>query len=224
MVHAVGGILVVDGAQAAPHKKVDVQALDCDFYAFSGHKMLAPTGIGILYGKEALLQEMNPVEFGGEMIDFVYDQESTWNELPWKFEAGTPNIAGAIGLAAAIDYLEEIGMENIHQHEQEIVAYLLPKMQEMEGVTVYGPSDPAQHSGVISFTIDGIHPHDIATALDMEGFAVRAGHHCAQPLMRWLDVPATCRASFYIYNTLQEAEQFLEALEKVKEFFQYGLI
>ena len=214
----------MDGAQAAPHQKVDVQALDCDFYAFSGHKMLAPTGIGILYGKEALLQEMNPVEFGGEMIDFVYDQESTWNELPWKFEAGTPNIAGAIGLAAAIDYLEEIGMENIHQHEQEIVAYLLPKMQEMEDVTVYGISDPEHHSGVISFTIDGIHPHDVATALDMEGFAVRAGHHCAQPLMRWLDVPATCRASFYIYNTLQEAEQFLEALEKVKEFFQYGLI
>ena len=224
MVHAVGGILVVDGAQAAPHQRVDVQALDCDFYAFSGHKMLAPTGIGVLYGKESLLQEMNPVEFGGEMIDFVYDQESTWNELPWKFEAGTPNIAGAIGLAAAIDYLEEIGMENIHQHEQEIVSYLLPKMQEMEGVTVYGPRDPEKHSGVISFTIDGIHPHDVATALDMEGFAVRAGHHCAQPLMRWLDVPATCRASFYIYNTLQEAEQFLEALEKVKEFFQYGLI
>ena len=142
------------------------QELDCDFYAFSGHKMLAPTGIGVLYGKEALLQEMNPVEFGGEMIDFVYDEESTWNELPWKFEAGTPNIAGAIGLAAAIDYLEEIGMENIHQHEQEIVAVLLPKMQEMEGVTVYGPSDPERHSGVISFTIGGIHPHDVATALD----------------------------------------------------------
>ena len=224
IVHEVGGVLVVDGAQAAPHMKIDVQDLDCDFYAFSGHKMLAPTGIGVLYGKQTLLEEMQPIEFGGEMIDFVYDTESTWNELPWKFEAGTPNIAGGIALGAAIDYLEEIGMDQIHAHEQQLVAYVYDKLTQMEGVTVHGPTDVSRRSGVISFTMDGVHPHDLATALDMEGVAIRAGHHCAQPLMRDLCVSSTARISFYIYNTMEEAEFFLEALQKVKEFFSDGFI
>lgn len=224
VVHQVGGILVVDGAQAAPHMKIDVQDLDCDFYAFSGHKMLGPTGIGVLYGKQSLLKQMDPVEFGGEMIDFVYDTESTWNELPWKFEAGTPNIAGGISLGSAIDYLEAIGMESIHQHEQALMCYLFPRLQAIEGVTIYGPQDVAKRSGVISFTMEGIHPHDIATALDMEGIAVRAGHHCAQPLMRLLEVPATVRLSVYVYNTIEEMEFFLQSLQKVKEFFADGAI
>ena len=224
IVHEVGGVLVVDGAQAAPHMKIDVQDLDCDFYAFSGHKMLAPTGIGVLYGKQALLEEMQPSEFGGEMIDFVYEKESTWNELPWKFEAGTPNIAGGIALGAAIDYLEEIGMDQIHAHEQQLVAYVYDKLTQMEGVTVHGPTDISRRSGVISFTMDGVHPHDLATALDMEGVAIRAGHHCAQPLMRDLSVSSTARISFYIYNTMEEAEFFIEALQKVKEFFSDGFI
>lgn len=224
IVHEVGGVLVVDGAQAAPHMKIDVQDLDCDFYAFSGHKMLAPTGIGVLYGKQALLEEMQPIEFGGEMINFVYDTESTWNELPWKFEAGTPNIAGGIALGVAIDYLEEIGMDQIHAHEQQLVAYVYDKLTQMEGVTVHGPTDVSSRSGVISFTMEGVHPHDLATALDMEGVAIRAGHHCAQPLMRDLSVSSTARISFYIYNTMEEAEFFIEALQKVKEFFSDGFI
>lgn len=222
--HETGGYMVVDGAQAAPHMPIDVGDLDCDFYAFSGHKMLGPTGIGVLYGKEKLLEVMEPQETGGEMIDFVYEQSSTWKELPWKFEAGTPNIAGAIGLGKAIDYLQAIGMQTIQAHEQAIVDYLLPKLTAIPGVHVYGPAETKNHSAVISFTIDGIHPHDIATAMDMEGIAIRAGHHCAQPLMRWLDVSATARVSFYIYNTLEEADFLLATIEKVKEFFHNGTI
>ena len=219
LVHQANALLVVDGAQSVPHMKIDVQDLDVDFFAFSGHKMLGPTGIGVLYGKEELLEQMSPVEFGGEMIDFVYEQEATWKELPWKFEAGTPNIAGAIGLAVAIDYLDKIGMETVHQYEQELIAYVFPKLQAVEGLTIYGSEDLTQRSGVISFNLAGLHPHDVATALDYEGVAVRAGHHCAQPLLSYLGVAATVRASFYLYNTKADCDKLVEALQKTKEFF-----
>ncbi|MHC9000229.1 cysteine desulfurase [Enterococcus bulliens] len=220
--HAHQAVIVVDGAQSTPHMAVDVQALDVDFFAFSSHKLCGPTGIGVLYGKRALLEQMEPVEFGGEMIDFVELQDSTWKELPWKFEAGTPNMAGAIGLAAAIKYLQAIGLDAIHEYEASLVAYVLPKLAAIDGVTIYGPEDVEKHTGVISFTIDGIHPHDIATALDMEGVAVRAGHHCAQPLMKRLNVSSTARASFYFYNTKEECDVFLAAIQATKEFFQHG--
>ncbi|MCK3935225.1 cysteine desulfurase [Streptococcus suis] len=219
LVHQVGAYLVVDGAQSVPHMAVNVQELDVDFYAFSGHKMLGPTGIGVLYGKEELLNRMSPVEFGGEMIDFVYEQSATWKELPWKFEAGTPNIAGAIGLGAAIDYLTEIGMEAIQAHEAELVNYVFPKLQAIPGLTIYGSQDLSKRTGVIAFNLDDLHPHDVATALDYEGVAVRAGHHCAQPLLRYLQVPATVRASFYIYNTKADCDKLVEAIIKTKEFF-----
>ncbi|HFR3584879.1 TPA: cysteine desulfurase [Streptococcus suis] len=219
LVHEVGAYLVVDGAQSVPHMAVNVQELDVDFYAFSGHKMLGPTGIGVLYGKEELLNLMSPVEFGGEMIDFVYEQSATWKELPWKFEAGTPNIAGAIGLGAAVDYLTEIGMDAIQAHEAELVDYVFPKLQAIPGLTIYGSQDLSKRTGVIVFNLDDLHPHDVATALDYEGVAVRAGHHCAQPLLRYLQVPATVRASFYIYNTKADCDKLVEAIIKTKEFF-----
>lgn len=224
LAHENDAIMVVDGAQAVPHMKVDVQQLDADFYAFSGHKMCGPTGIGVLYGKRKWLEQMEPVEFGGEMIDFVNLYDSTWKELPWKFEAGTPNIAGGIGLGAAVDYLTEIGMDEIHAYEQSLVDYVMPKLKAIEGVTVYGPQDPKDHTGVIAFNIEGLHPHDVATALDMEGVAVRAGHHCAQPLLKYLNVPATARASFYFYNTKKDADRLIDAIHKTKEFFQHGSI
>ena len=224
LAHENGGIMVIDGAQSTPHMPVDVQALDCDFYAFSGHKMCGPTGIGVLYGKRAWLDRMEPVEFGGEMIDFVNLYDSTWKELPWKFEAGTPNIAGGIALGAAIDYLTTIGMQTIHEYEQSLVDYALPKLLAIDGLTVYGPQDPAHHTGVIAFNLEGLHPHDVATALDMEGVAVRAGHHCAQPLLNYLKVPATARASFYFYNTKEDADRLVDAILATKEFFQHGPI
>lgn len=217
--HGVGAYMVVDGAQSVPHMAVDVQALNCDFLAFSGHKMLAPTGIGVLYGKEEVLNLMDPVEFGGEMIDFVYEQEASWKSLPWKLEAGTPNIAGAIGLAAAIDYLESLGMSAIQNHERELVSYILPKLQAIDGLKLYGPGNPMDQTGVLSFNLDGLHPHDVATALDYEGIAVRAGHHCAQPLLRHLEISAAVRASFYIYNTREDCDRLVEAILKTKEFF-----
>ena len=219
LAHEKGAIVVVDGAQSVPHMKIDVQKLDADFFVFSGHKMAGPTGIGVLYGKEQYLNQMSPVEFGGEMIDFVYEQSATWKELPWKFEAGTPNMAGAIGLAAAIDYLEAIGMDAIERHEQDLIAYVFPKLQAIEGLKIYGPQDLAKRSGVISFNLGDLHPHDLATALDYEGVAVRAGHHCAQPLIQYLEVPATARASFYLYNTKEDCDKLVEALIKTKEFF-----
>ncbi|WP_423789049.1 cysteine desulfurase [Lactococcus taiwanensis] len=219
LAHAHGAYVVVDGAQSVPHMAVDVQELDVDFFAFSGHKMMGPTGIGVLYGKKELLQRFEPIEFGGEMIDFVYESHSTWTELPWKFEAGTPNIAGAIGLGAAIDYINSIGIENIQQHERELVEYLLPKLKEIPGLTLYGPAEPRQRAGVIAFNLQGLHPHDLATALDMEGIAVRAGHHCAQPLLHDLKVAATARASFYLYNTKADCDKLIEALWVTKEFF-----
>lgn len=219
LAHEKGAIMVVDGAQSVPHMKIDVQKLDADFFVFSGHKMAGPTGIGVLYGKEHYLNQMSPVEFGGEMIDFVYEQSATWKELPWKFEAGTPNMVGAIGLAAAIDYLEAIGMDAIEHHEQELIAYVFPKLQAIEGLKIYGSQDLAKRSGVISFNLGNLHPHDLATALDYEGVAVRAGHHCAQPLIQYLEVPATARASFYLYNTKEDCDKLVEALIKTKEFF-----
>ena len=224
LAHQHQAIMVVDGAQAVAHMPVDVQDLDCDFYCFSGHKMCGPTGIGVLYGKQALLEKMEPVAFGGEMIDFVDLYESTWTELPWKFEAGTPNIAGAIGLGAAIDYLEKIGMQTIHEYEQAIVAELLPKLQQIDGLTIYGPQNPAEHTAVIAFNLDHLHPHDVASALDMQGIAVRAGHHCAQPLIKELGCFATARASFYFYNTKEEADQLVAAILATKEFFANGAI
>ena len=219
LAHEKGAIVVVDGAQSVPHMKIDVQKLDADFFVFSGHKMAGPTGIGVLYGKEQYLNQMSPVEFGGEMIDFVYEQSATWKELPWKFEAGTPNMAGAIGLAAAIDYLEAIGMDAIERHEQDLIAYVFPKLQAIEGLKIYGSQDLAKRSGVISFNLGDLHPHDLATALDYEGVAVRAGHHCAQPLIQYLGIPATARASFYLYNTKEDCDKLVEALIKTKEFF-----
>jgi cysteine desulfurase / selenocysteine lyase len=217
--HDQGAVMVVDGAQAAPHMKIDVQDLDCDFFAFSGHKMVGPTGIGVLYGKKKHLNKMEPVEFGGEMIDFVGLQESTWKELPWKFEGGTPIIAGAIGLGAAIDFLEDIGLDNIEAYEHKLAAYALDKMNKVEGMTIFGPKDPGQRAGLVTFNIDDVHPHDVATVLDAEGIAVRAGHHCAQPLMKWLNVSATARASFYLYNTEEDIDKLVAGLVKTKEFF-----
>jgi cysteine desulfurase / selenocysteine lyase len=217
--HENGAIMVVDGAQSAPHMKIDVQDLDCDFLAFSGHKMCGPTGIGVLYGKKHLLESMEPIEFGGEMIDFVHLQESTWKELPWKFEGGTPIIAGAVGLGAAIDFLNEVGLDNIAEHEHKLAAYALEKLSAVEGMTIYGPLDAAKRAGLITFNIKDVHPHDVATVLDAEGIAVRAGHHCAQPLMRWLNASATARASFYLYNTEEDIDKLVEGLVKTKEYF-----
>ncbi|WP_110928586.1 cysteine desulfurase [Bacillus massiliglaciei] len=217
--HQHGAVMVVDGAQSTPHIKVDVRDLDCDFFAFSGHKMAGPTGIGVLYGKKEHLEKMEPIEFGGEMIDFVGLYESTWKELPWKFEGGTPIIAGAIGLGAAIDFLEQIGLDEIERHEHKLAAYAMEKMSGIEGLTIYGTKDPERRAGVITFNIDDVHPHDVATVLDAEGVAVRAGHHCAQPLMKWLDVSATARASFYLYNTEEDIDKLVSGLIKTKEYF-----
>lgn len=219
-VHAHGAYMVVDGAQSIPHMKVDVQDLGCDFFAFSGHKMCGPTGIGALYGKKALLDKMEPIEFGGDMIDFVGLQDSTWTELPTKFEAGTPLIAEAVGLAEAIKYLESIGMDNILDYEHELTAYAYEQMSAIEGLEIYGPTAD-KRAGLITFNLEGVHPHDLATALDSHGIAVRAGHHCAQPLMKWLGQSSTARASFYIYNTKEEIDQLVKSLNETKEFFSY---
>lgn len=224
LAHQHGAIIVGDGAQAVPHMKVDVTELDVDFYAFSGHKMMSPTGIGVLYGKQALLEAIPPYQYGGEMIGTVTEQASTWAALPYKFEAGTQNIAGAVGLGAAIDYLTAIGMDQVEAHERVLVQTVLPQLLAIEGLTVYGPTDPAKHTGVISFNLGHLHPHDLATALDMEGVAVRAGHHCAQPLMNYLGLEASARASFYLYNTAADAEKLVSALKEAKEFFRIGTI
>ncbi|WP_305960640.1 cysteine desulfurase [Bacillus safensis] len=214
--HDHGAIIVVDGAQSTPHMQIDVQDLDCDFFAFSGHKMCGPTGIGVLYGKKDLLNNMEPAEFGGEMIDFVDLYDSTWKELPWKFEAGTPIIAGAVGLGKAIDFLNDIGMEEVSHYEHQLATYALERFKELDGATVYGPQHRA---GLVTFNLDDVHPHDASTVLDTEGVAIRAGHHCAQPLMKWLGVSATARASFYLYNTEEEIDQLIAALRKTKEYF-----
>jgi len=219
--HRRGAVMVVDGAQSTPHMKVDVRDLDCDFYALSGHKMCAPTGIGALYGKRELLERMEPVEFGGEMIDHVDLYDSTWKELPWKFEGGTPIIAGAVGLGAAIDFLQEVGMDAIHEHEAKLAAYAYERLSGIEGISVYGPK--TGRVGVLTFNLGDVHPHDVATVLDTEGIAIRAGHHCCQVLMRRLSVSATARASFYLYNTEEEVDRLVDALTKTKEFFGHAI-
>jgi len=212
--HAAGAVVLVDAAQSVPHMPVDVQDLDCDFLAFSGHKMCGPTGIGVLYGKEALLEAMPPFLGGGDMIRKVEWESATWNRLPWKFEAGTPAFVEGIGLGAAVDYLTAIGMEAIAAHERELTAYALERLSALPGLNIVGP--PAhQRGGVVAFTFRGIHPHDIAHMLDMEGIAVRAGHHCAQPLHRRLGLTATVRASFYLYNTAEEVDALARALERI---------
>ncbi|MDK3887717.1 cysteine desulfurase [Staphylococcus pseudintermedius] len=218
--HEHGAIISVDGAQSVPHMKVDVQDLNVDFYSFSGHKMLGPTGIGVLYGKREHLNQMEPTEFGGDMIDFVDLYDSTWTDLPTKFEVGTPLIAQAIGLQAAIEYIESIGFDAIHEHEQALTTYAYEQMSQIEGIDIYGPSKD-KRAGIITFNLKDVHPHDVATALDTEGVAVRAGHHCAQPLMKWLNVSSTARASFYIYNTKEDIDQLVEGLKQTKEFFSY---
>ena len=218
--HEVGAIVVVDAAQAAPHMPLDVQALGADFVAVSGHKMMAPTGIGFLWGREELLEDMDPFLYGGEMIHEVWPDRATWNELPWKFEAGTPNIAGGIGLAAAVDYLSRIGMDRVEACERELTAYALKRLLEFPGLTLYGPRDVQDRLGVLSFALEGIHPHDIASILDLHGVAVRSGSHCAQPLMRRLGVEGTARISLYVYNTPEEVDRAVEALRKVWDIFK----
>jgi len=217
--HRVGALYVVDAAQSVPHMPVNVKDMDCDFLVFSGHKMLGPTGIGVLYGKKQVLQNTPPFLGGGEMIHEVHTHEATWKEIPYKFEAGTPDAAGAVGLGAAIDYLKKIGMKQVHEYEKEITAYALEKINKVEGVTTYGPRDPSRRVGVIAFNLGDIHAHDLASILDEDGIAIRSGHHCAQPLMEYLDVPATSRASFYIYNTKEEVDTFISSLEKARKLF-----
>ena len=215
---AVGAKVLIDGAQSVPHMPVDVQALDADFYVFSGHKMCGPTGVGVLYAKRELLEAMPPFMGGGDMIREVKMTGSRWNDVPYKFEAGTPAIAEVIGLGAAVDYLQQVGMEWVHAHEREITQYAYARMSEVEGLRILGPG-PEQRGGLIAFTLDGIHPHDIAAILDRAGVAVRAGHHCAQPLHSRLGVPASARASFYLYNTLEEVDVLVEALHRAQEVF-----
>ncbi|MEM3077931.1 MAG: cysteine desulfurase [Nitrososphaerales archaeon] len=218
--HKNGALVLVDAAQSVPHMPVDVREMDCDFLAFSGHKMLGPTGIGVLYGKKELLEEMNPFLSGGDMIREVHLREASWDELPWKFEAGTSNVAGAIGLGAAVDYLNNIGMKNVREHEKQLTRYALDKMMKIKGISIYGPKNVELRGGVISFNLGDIHPHDIASILDGEGIAIRAGHHCAQPLVERLGVIGTARASFYIYNTEWEIDYLVKALEKARKVFK----
>lgn len=217
--HAVGATVVVDGAQSVPHLPTDVQALDADFLAFSGHKMLAPTGIGILWGKRAILTEMSPFMTGGEMIKRVTFEGAEWNSLPGKFEAGTPAIAQAIGLGYAVDYLETLGMEAVREHEKEMTAYALKRLSQIEGLHILGPLDPEIRGGAVTFTLGDIHPHDLASLLNHHNIAIRAGHHCAQPLHEKLGLAASARASFYIYNKLEEVDKLAEALDKSREIF-----
>ena len=219
LAHEKGAIVVVDGAQAVGHFPIDVAELNVDFYAFSGHKMFAPTGIGVLYGKKDLLDKMLPYRLGGEMIANVTREGATWAEVPYKFEAGTPNIAGAIGLGAAIDYLQSLDFDLIQKHEQELTSYALEKLKNISGLTIYGPQKSNGRIGVISFNLKNIHPHDLATALDLDGIEVRAGHHCAQPLMASLDTESTVRASLSIYNTKDDIDKLVSSLHEAKEFF-----
>ncbi len=218
--HKKGAKVLVDGAQSVPHMQVDVQKLDCDFFAFSAHKMLGPTGVGVLWARKELLESMAPFNGGGDMIREVHKYKTTWNDLPYKFEAGTPNIADVIGFSAAIDYLERIGMDKIREHEIELTKYALDKLSQIKGIKLYGPMDTSKRGGVISFNLGDIHPHDLATIIDEDGVAIRSGHHCAQVLMERLDVSATSRASFYIYNTKSEVDVFIKSLYRAKELFK----
>ena len=218
--HAAGATVLVDAAQAVPHTPVDVTDIDCDFLVFSGHKMLAPPGSGAVWARIGLLERMRPFLFGGDMISRVTVEKTEWNELPWKFEAGTSSYVDAIGLGAAVDYLEAVGVAKIHQHELSLVAYLLPRLADLSGITIYGPKTLDDRVGVVSFNIEGIHPHDVATIFDREGVCVRAGHHCNQLLMTRLGVAATTRASFYLYNTTDECDALLGAIETAKKVFK----
>ena len=221
--HSVGAVMVVDGSQSVPHIKVDVQDMDADFFVFSGHKMLSPMGIGVLYGKEALLDAMPPFLMGGDMIDYVEEQETEFAPLPAKFEAGTQNVGGAAGLTAAIDYLEKVGFEYVESVERELIDYALPKLKAMPYIELYGcDSRQDNKTGIITFNVKDVHPHDVATILDAQGVAIRAGHHCAQPLMKYLGQNATCRASFYFYNTKEDVDRWLEALSTVRGVLGYA--
>jgi cysteine desulfurase / selenocysteine lyase len=217
---AAGAVTLIDGSQAAPQLPLDLRRLDADFYAWTGHKALGPTGIGVLHGRRELLESMRPFLGGGDMISRVDFDMSTWNELPWKFEAGTSPIAEGVGLGAAVDYLSEVGMENVRAHERDLTAYTLDRLSEVDGLRLFGPLDPDQRGGVVSFALEGIHPHDIAELCDREAVCIRAGHHCAQPLMRMLGVPATARASFHVYNSRDDVDRLVEALERARKVFQ----
>jgi cysteine desulfurase/selenocysteine lyase len=219
MAHAQGALLCVDGAQSIPHMAIDVRALDCDFFAFSGHKMLGPTGIGGLYGKRAILEQMEPFLFGGDMINEVTFEGASWNDLPWKFEAGTGPIVQGIGLGVAVDYLQRLGMEAVHAHERALVSYALDQMRQVQDLEIYGP-EADQRGGVVSFNLEGIHPHDMASILDQHGVAIRGGHHCAMPLMQVLGVNGTCRASFYVYNTIDEIDTLIEAVGEARRILR----
>ena len=218
--HKVGAIVVVDASQSIPHMKIDVQELDADFLVFSGHKMLAPLGIGVMYGKKKHLNEMTPFLMGGDMIEYVYEQDTTFAPIPNKFEAGTQNIEGVIGLAAAIDYIENIGYERIEQNENELLSYATQELKKLEFLKIYATPNKENHSSVISFNIKGVHPHDVASILDTQGVCVRSGNHCAQPLMRFLKIDSTCRASIYIYNTKEDIDKLVEALNKAYNMFK----
>ena len=218
--HKKGAVVIVDASQSIPHMRIDVQDLDADFLVFSGHKMLAPLGIGILYGKRELLNKMNPFLMGGDMIEYVYEQETTFAPLPNKFEAGTQNVEGVIGLGAAIDYIENLGYENIQKIEDEVVTYARQELSKLDYLTIYMTPNKENHSGVISFNINGVHPHDVASILDSENVCVRSGNHCAQPLMRFLGIDSTCRASFYFYNTKEDVDNLVKALNKAYNMFK----
>lgn len=217
--HSVGAIVIVDGSQSVPHMKVDVQKLDADFLVFSGHKMLSPFGIGVLYGKNNLLDSMTPFLFGGDMIEYVYEQETIFAEVPTKFEAGTQNVGGAVGISAAIDYLKNIGMENIEKIEKELTKYAYEELSKLDFITLYGPKDLQKRSGVFSFNVNGVHPHDVASVLDSQEVCVRSGNHCAQPLLRYMNLDSTCRASLYVYNTKEDIDRLVKALIKTRDVF-----
>lgn len=218
--HEVGAVAIVDASQSAPHMKVDVQDLDADFLVFSGHKMLSPLGIGVLYGKKNILDKMSPFLFGGDMIEYVYEQETTFAEVPTKFEAGTQNVEGAVGLGAAIDYLNKIGMDNIEKIEKEVLSYAMEELQKLDFITIYGPKELENHAAVISFNVNKVHPHDVASVLDSENVCIRSGNHCAQPLLRYMGLDSTCRASFYIYNTKEDVDRLIKALKKTRDIFK----
>lgn len=217
--HSKGAVVIVDGAQSVPHMKVDVRDLDADFLVIAGHKLLAPMGIGVLYGKKELLEKMPPVLFGGDMVEYVYEQETTFNVLPYKFEAGTQNVEAAVGLSRAIDYLNEIGMDNVEKIEKELISYAIEEISKLDYVKIYGPRDIEKRGGVLSFEIEGVHPHDVASIFDTFGVCIRAGNHCAQPLMRYLGVNATSRASIYFYNTKEDIDRLIEAIKKTYDMF-----
>ncbi|URZ03267.1 cysteine desulfurase [Clostridium felsineum] len=220
--HSVGAVAILDAAQSVPHMKVDVKDLDADFIVFSGHKMLAPMGIGVLYGKEELLEKMPPFMFGGDMIEYVWEQKTTFAEVPHKFEGGTQNVGGAVGLTAAIEYINKVGLDNIYAAEKDLTSYALERLSEIPYVTVYGTKDASKKAGVISFNVADVHPHDVATILDSYGVAIRTGHHCANPLMRYMEVNATCRASFYFYNTREDVDALIHGLKNTRKWLGYG--